>query len=72
MEYKNDQLKFMKEEYENRFDDYKKINEEELEKLIDKKLGDLPIQQLLQQLKLNDLLCDFDAVSFYPSAMSDE
>ena len=36
-----------------------------------KKLGELPIHQLLQQLSLNDLLWDFDAVSLYPTAMSD-
>ena len=36
------------------------------------KLGELPIHQFLQQLSLNDLLWDFDAVSLYMSAMSDE
>ena len=35
-------------------------------------MGEFPIQKLLQDLSLNDLLWDFDAVSFYPSAMSDE
>ena len=35
-------------------------------------MGDLPIHQLLQQLSLNDLLWDFDAVSFYLSARSGE
>ena len=32
----------------------------------------LPVYKLLQQLGLNDLLWDFDAVSLYPNAMSDE
>ena len=72
MKYKKDQLKIFKEEYESKFDDYRKIDEEEMEKISIKKLGELPINQLLQQLSLNDLLWDFDAVSLYPSAMSDE
>ena len=38
---------------------------------INKKLGELPIQNLLQELSLKDLLWDYDAVSFYPSGMSD-
>ena len=40
--------------------------------IIIKKIGELPIHRFLQQLSLDDLLCDFDAVSLYPSAMSDE
>ena len=39
---------------------------------INKKLGELPIHEFLQRLKLNDLLWDFNAVSLYPSPMSDE
>ena len=31
MKYKNDPLKIFKEEYENKFDDYRDINEEEME-----------------------------------------
>ena len=38
---------------------------------INKKVGEFPIHKLLQKLSLNDLLWDFDAVSLYPSAMSD-
>ena len=30
---------------------------------INRKLGELPVHQFLQQLSLNDLLWDFDAVS---------
>ena len=37
-----------------------------------KKLGERSIHWLLQQLNLNDLLWDFDAVSLYPSAVNDE
>ena len=72
MKYKNDHLKFIKEEYESKFDDYRKINEDEMSEYINRKLGDLPIHGILQQLNLNDLLWDFDAVSLYPSALSDE
>ena len=39
---------------------------------INKKLGELPIQQLLQRLCLVDLMWDYDCVSLYPSAMWDE
>ena len=42
-----------------------------MEKYINKKLGELPIHLLLELLSLSDLLWDFDAVSLYPSAMSD-
>ena len=72
MEYKNDLLKIITEEYESKIDDSRKINEDEMNEYIIKKIGELPIHQLLQQLGLNDLLWDFDAVSLYPSAMSDE
>ena len=54
-----------------KLDYYKDKNEEEMEKHINKKVGELPFHQFLQ-LFLNDLLWDFDAVRFYPSAMSDE
>ena len=46
--------------------------EEETEKYIIKNLCELPIHQFSQQSSLIDLLYDFDAVSFYPSAMSVE
>ena len=72
MKYKNEHLKNIKEEYENKLKDYRDIDEEEMEKYINKKLGEFPIHKLLQELSLNDLLWDFDAVSLYPSAMSDE
>ena len=67
MKYKNKHLKNVKEEYESKFDHYRDIGEKEMEKCINKKLGDLPVHQLLQRLSLSDLLWDFDAVSFYPS-----
>ena len=42
------------------------------EKYINEKLGNLRIHKLLNQIELNHLLWDFDAVSLYPSAMWDE
>ena len=35
-------------------------------------MGELPIHQYLKQLSSIDLLWDYDAVSLYPSAISDE
>ena len=32
----------------------------------------LPIHQLVEQIKLDELLCDFEAVSMYSSTMWDE
>ena len=58
--------------YESNFDEYRDINEQEMNNYINKKLGEFPIHTLLQELSLNDLSWDFDAVSFYHSAMSDE
>ena len=43
-----------------------------MEKYINKKLGEFPIHKLINKLNLNHLLWVFDAVSLYPSAMSDE
>ena len=42
-----------------------------MNKHINIKLGDFPIHKLLQELSLKDLIWDYDAVSLYPSAMSD-
>ena len=61
-----------KKEYENKFDDYRDIDEEEIKNYIKKKLGEFPNHKLLQELSLNVLLWVFDAVSFYPNCMSDE
>ena len=71
MKYKNDHLKNIEDEYESKFKD-RKTDKEEMEKYINKKLGELPIHQFLQHLSLNDFLWDFDAVLFYPSAVSDD
>ena len=43
-----------------------------MEKYINDKVGELPIQRLLQQLSLNDLLWSYDSNSLYPMAMNCE
>ena len=48
MKYKNEHLKLIKEEYESKFKDYRDIEEDEREKNVNGKLGELPIQQLLE------------------------
>ena len=55
MKYKNNHRKIIKEENESQFDDYRVINEEEMEKCMKKKLGELHVQKLSQQLSLDDL-----------------
>ena len=72
LKYKKKYCDVYKKEYENQFNDYRDENEDEKEKYINKKLGDLRIHKLLKQLNLIDILWDFDATSLYPSAMWDE
>ena len=72
LKYKNHHLKSVKQEYESKFNDYRDVDEVEKNNYINKKLGEYPNHKLLQELSLNDLLWDFDAVSLYLSAMSDE
>ena len=69
MDYKNRHFKIFEKEYENQFDDYRDGNEKEKATYINEKLNNLPIPQLLKQVKLFDLLWDYDCVSLYPSAM---
>ena len=72
MIYKNKHLKNFEEEYENQFNDYRGKNLEEKQNYISEKLGELPIHQLLRQLKINELLWEYDCVSLYPSALWDK
>ena len=72
MKYKNEHLKIIKKGYESKFNDCRDINEKEMNNYMNKKLCEFPIRKILKELSLNDLLWDFDAVSFYPSAMSGE
>ena len=72
MEYKNKHFKIFEKEYENQFNDYRDENVEEKEKYINEKLSQLPIHRLIKQMKIYELLWDFDATSLYPSAMWDK
>ena len=72
MEYKNKHFKIFEREYESQFNDYRDEDIEEKEKYINEKLGQIPIHRLITQIKLDELLWDFDATSLYPSAMWDE
>ena len=72
LNYKNKHFKFFEKEYEHKFNDYRDEDVEEKEKFINEKLSQLPIHQLIKQMKLDELLWDLDAVGLYPSAMWDE
>ena len=72
LRYKKKYYDMFEKEYEGQFNDYRLENEEDKEKYINEKLGNLRIHKLLKQIKLIHLLWDFDAVSLYPSAMWDE
>ena len=72
MDFKNEHYKIFEKEDENQFDDCRNEKVEEKEIFINEKLGNLSIHQLLKQLKLIDLLWDFDCTSPYPSAMWDK
>ena len=71
MKYKNHHEEIIKKVYGSKFSDYRDIDEEEMNNYIYKKLGEIPIDELLQELSLNDSLWDFDAKCLYPSSMSD-
>ena len=72
LKYKNDDLKNVKAENENRFNDYRDIDEDKMAKYIDKKLGELPLHQFLQRLCLNVLFWSYDGNRLYLSALSDD
>ena len=70
--YKDHHMNIIKKLYESKFNDYRDIDEEEMNNYINKNLGEFPIHKLIEELSLEDLLWDFDAVRLYPSARSDE
>ena len=72
LRYKKKYFDIYEKEYESQFNDYRDEDEDEKEKYINEKLGNLRIHKLLKQIELFHLLWDFDAVSLYPSAMWDE
>ena len=58
-------------EFENGEKDYRKINQKDSDKFLDKKLGELGISKDLQIFNEDDLLVSYDFNSFYPSAQID-
>ena len=63
LKYKNKHFKIYEKEYKSNFDDYRDKDVEEKEIFITEKLSQLPIHHLLKQIRLDELLWDFDAVS---------
>ena len=62
-----------KTEFENGEKDYRKTkNNKELDKVLEKKLGELNISNELQKINKDDLLVSFDFNSLYPSAQIDK
>ena len=59
-------------EFDSKYDDYRDIDQKENEKNVNGKLNKLPIHKELSKLDSNKTQMDFDATSFYPSAMWDE
>ena len=48
------------------------MDKKEKEKFINEKLSKLPKHQIIKQIKIDELLLDFDGNSLYPTAMWDE
>ena len=57
--------------FENGEKDYRKTNKKELEKFLEKKLGEINISKELQKINKDDLLVSYDFNSLYPSAQID-
>ena len=58
--------------FENGEKDYRKINKKELDKFLERKLGELEISKDLQKINKDDLLVSYDFNSLYPSAQIDK
>ena len=59
-------------EFENGEKDYRKINKKEIDKFLERKLGELNISKELQKINKDDLLVSYDFNSLYPSAQIDK
>ena len=66
---KRDKLKL---EFENGEKDYRKINKKELDKFLEKKLGELEVSKDLQKINKDDLLVSYDFNTLYPSSQIDK
>ena len=71
LKYNNNKRKEYKLEFGNKEKDYRKIIKKELDKFIDKKLGELEISRELQKINKDDLLVSYDFNKFYASAQID-
>ena len=58
--------------FENGEKDYRKTNKKELDKFLERKLGELEISKELQKINKDDLLVSYDFNSLYPSAQIDK
>ena len=59
-------------EFENGEKDYRKINKKELDKFLERKLGEIEISKDSQKIDKEDLLVSYDFNSLYPSAQIDK
>ena len=71
LNYNNNKREEFKLKFENDEKDYRKINKKELDKFLDKKLGELEISKEIQKISKDDLLVSYDFNSLYPSAQID-
>ena len=72
LKYINTKRNEFKLEFENGEKDYRKINNKELDKFLERKLGELNISKELQKINKDDLLVSYDFNSLYPSAQIDK
>ena len=72
LKYINTKRDKFKLEFENGEKVYRKINNKELDKFLERKLGELEISKELQKIDKDDLLVSYDFNSLYPSAQIDK
>ena len=72
LNYINTKRNEFKTEFENGEKDYRKINNKELDKFLERKLGELNISKDLQKINKDDLLVSYDFNNLYPSAQIDK
>ena len=72
LKYINTKRDEFKTEFENGEKDYRKINKKELDKFLERKLGEINISKELQKINKDDLLVSYDFNSLYPSAQIDK
>ena len=58
-------------DFENNEKDYRKVNKRELDKFLEKKLGEINISKELQKINKKDLSVSYDFNSLYPNAQID-